>query len=336
MMAKVLRLHEYKGLEGIHLDDIPLAEPGYREVRLSVDRFALNYGDFEMFQDEYTFSLGELPARFGDECSGVVDAVGLGVTEFKVGDKVSALPWMNAGFGIAGEFAIIPADFVAHYPDNLTPDEASSVWVGYLTAYYPLFDDAKITADDTVLITAASSSAGIAAMELCKMIGAKTIGTSRSHNNDDFLNEIGYDHIIAQVDGNMSEKIMEYTQGKGVRVIYDPIGGPIVQDYADAFAQNAIVFLYGGMDPEETILPEEQMTTTGTVFMPYTLYNYIYDKEARERGVKFCYEGFKSGKLRPFVEKVFPIEKFKDAFTYQQAATTRFGKLLINPKTNEK
>jgi len=330
-MAKVLRLHEYKGLDGIRLDDISVTEPGHGQVRINVDRFALNYGDFEMFEDEYTFSLGTLPARFGDECSGVIDAVGQGVTGFKVGDKVSSLPWMNAGFGIAGEFAIVPADFVTHYPDNLSVDEASSVWIAYLTAYYPLFDDAGIKPDDYVLITAASSSAGIAAMEVCRMVGAKTIGTSRSTNNHEFLKEIGFDHVIAQTDGNMSESIMEFTSGKGVRIIYDPIGGAIVQEYADAFAQNAIVFLYGGMDPTETTLPEMQMTEKAVVFMPYTLYNYIYDKEGRERGLKFCYDGLKSGQLRPFVEKVFPIEEFKDAFEYQQKATRRVGKLLISP-----
>jgi len=182
-----------------------------------------------------------------------------------------------------------------------------------------------------VLITAASSSAGIAAMEVCRMVGAKTIGTSRSTNNHAFLKDIGFDHVIAQTDGNMSESIMEFTGGKGVRIVYDPVGGAIVQEYADAFAQNAIVFLYGGMDPTETTLPEMQMTEKAVVFMPYTLYNYIYDKEGRERGLKFCYDGLKSGQLRPFVEKVFPIEEFKEAFEYQQKATRRVGKLLISP-----
>jgi len=333
-MAKVLRLHEYnKGLDGIRLDDIKITEPGYREVRIDVDVFALNYGDFEMFEDEYTFTLGDLPARFGDECSGVISAIGLGVTEFKVGDKVSSLPWMNAGFGIAGEFAIVPADFVSHYPDNLSAQEAASVWIAYLTAYYPLFDVAKIKEGDYVLITAASSSAGIAAMEFCKLVGAKTIGTSRSHNNEEFLTEIGFDYLIAQCDGALAPRIMEITAGAGVNVVYDPIGGPIVQDYANAFAQNAMVFIYGGMDPEETVLPSEQMYEKSAIVNFYSLYNYIYDKAARERGVEFCYQGFKSKKLRAFVEKTYAIEEFKNAFAYQQQATTRSGKILILPKS---
>jgi len=333
-MAKVLRLHEYTGVGGIRLDDIPVSEPGQNEVRINVDAFSLNYGDFELFENKYVFSM-DLPARFGDECAGVIDAIGPGVSGFKVGDKVCTLPWMNEGYGVNGAFAIVPADFVARYPDNLSVEEACSVWVAYMTAYFALFDISKIKAGDHVLITAASSSSGLAAMEICKMVGAYTIGTSRTHNNDEFLLDAGFDHVIAQSDyemgdGKMASTIMELTAGKGVNVAYDPIGGPILRDYAYALAQNPQVIIYGNMDPRPTVLPEIVLTQKRAFIRSYSVYQFIYAKEAREQGIRFCYDALKSGKLKAYFEKVFPIEDFRQAFEHQKSASTRRGKILIS------
>jgi len=334
IMAKVLRVHEYKeykDLSGIHLDDIELAEPSEGEIRIKVDAFSLNYGDYELFADQYMFSL-ELPARFGDECAGVVDAIGKGVTEFKVGDKVSTIPWMNDGYGVDGEFAILPARFATLYPDNLTPEEACCIWVAYLTAYYALHEISNITADDYVLITAASSSAGMAAMEMCRKVGAKTIGTSRTAKNRDFLLSIGFDHVIAQSEDDMSASIMEFSKGQGTRIIYDPIGGKIVQDYVGGIAQNAIIFLYGGMDPTPTVLPEIEMTQKAACLRPFSVYNHVYEKESRERGLKFVYDALKDGSLKAYVEKSYLLADFRDAFEAQLTSTTRRGKMVISTK----
>jgi len=329
-MAKVLRLHEYTGVSGIRLDDIPVSEPGPNELRINVDAFSLNYGDFELFENKYVFSM-DLPARFGDECAGVIDAIGPGVSGFKVGDKVCSLPWMNEGYGVNGAFAIVPADFVARYPDNLSVEEACSVWVAYMTAYFALFDISNIKAGEHILITAASSSSGLAAMEICKMVGAYTIGTSRTHNNDEFLLEAGFDHVIAQSDGEMAGTILELTSGAGVNVAYDPIGGPILRDYAYALAQNPQVIIYGNMDPRPTVLPEIVLTQKRASIRSYSVYQFIYDKEARERGIRFCYNALKSGELKAYFERVFPIEDFRQAFEYQKSASTRCGKILISP-----
>jgi len=215
-------------------------------------------------------------------------------------------------------------------PAHSSPKEACCIWVAYLTCYYALFELAKIKADDYVLITAGSSSAGMAAMEMCKMVGAKTIATSRTNKNRDYLLKIGYDHVIAQSDNNMSESIMEFTEEQGVRIIYDPIGGRMMQEYANAFAQNAIVFLYGSMDHHSTILPEIVMTQKAVCVRPFTVYNHIYEEASRERGVKFVYNALKRGYIKAYVEKVYPLEKYHEAFTEQLKSTTRRGKMVVS------
>lgn len=337
-MAKVLMLNEYKeygDLSGISLEDVSLPEPGPGEVRISVDAFSLNYGDFELFADKYTFSL-DLPARIGDECAGVVDAIGPGVSTFKVGDRVSSLPWMYGKYGVNGEFAICPAKYVAHYPDNLSPEEACCIWVAYLTCYFALIEIADVSEDDYALITAASSSAGMAAMELCRMKGAKTIGTSRTSAKRQFLLDIGFDHVIAQDEDNLAKEVMQFSGGKGARAIYDPIGGKIVQDYATALAQDAIIFLYGGMDQNPTILPEIEMTQKAACLRPFSLFNHMNEKDSIQRGVQYIYEALERGDIKSYVEKTYPLEAYKQAMQDQFTSTTRRGKLVITTAVNKR
>ncbi len=328
---KALRLHEYTGIDGIRLDDIDVPEPSAGDIRIAVEAFSLNYGDLELFENKYMFSM-QLPARFGDECAGVVDAIGENVQGFSIGDRVSSLPWMNEGYGVDGEFAIVPADFVAHYPENLSSNQACCIWVAYLTAYYALFEVGSLQRGETVLITAGTSSAALAAMELAKQHGANTIATSRSASNRQFLLDVGYDHVIIQGEDSMAHKILQYSAGLGARIIYDPIGGKIVQEYAGGLAQNAEIFLYGGIDPSPTILPEIEMTQKAACLRPFSVYNHIYEAQSRQRGVEYVFNALSKNVIRPFVDTVYPLAEFRQAFEDQVQASGRRGKIVISTR----
>jgi NADPH2:quinone reductase len=332
-MALALVLHEFKeygDFSGIHLDEIPAKEPGSGEVRIKVEAFSLNYGDFELFANHYTFGL-TLPARIGGECSGIIDAVGPGVTGLQKGDRVSTLPMFYDGFGVNGEYAIFPASNVAKYPDKLTAEEGCCIWVAYLTAYFAFIELAKVQADEYVLITAASSSAGMAAMDLCRMIGAKTLGTSRTAEKRTYLLESGFDMVIAQDEDNMSERIMDFSNGQGVRVIYDPIGGKIVQEYADALAHNAMILLYGGMDQSPTIVPEIEMTRKAAWLHAFSTFNHIEDKDSLWRGVDYVTRAIERGDIKPAVGKVYPLKEYREALEDQFQSGARLGKIVIKP-----
>jgi len=283
-----------------------------------------------LMENGYVFSI-DLPSRMGDEASGIVDAIGPEVTQFKIGDRVSSMPWMNEGYGVNGEFAIVPETFLAIYPENLTAAEGCSIWVTYLTAYYALVEISKIKKDDFILITAASSSAGLAAMDVTHLLGATAIGTTRTNENKQFLIDAGVDNVIVTADENISEKVQDISKGKGARVIYDPIGGPLVMEYAGAMGQNCDIYLYGGMDPRPTVIPEMEMIRKAAVARPYSVYNHIYDKEQRERGVKYIYDALESGKIKPRVDRTYPMEDFRKAFDYQLKGKGRTGKIIILP-----
>jgi len=98
-MARFVRIHEGNGLDRLRLDDLPIPEPKNDEVRIRVEAFALNYGDFGLMDNDYPFLL-DFPATFGDEMCGIVDTVGPGVTQFSHGDRVGSLPWMATGLDL--------------------------------------------------------------------------------------------------------------------------------------------------------------------------------------------------------------------------------------------
>ena len=327
-MPKALRIHSFTGIDGIRLDEVEMPEPRGAEVRIKVDAFALNYGDFGLMEDDYIFSL-ELPACFGDEAAGTVDALGPQATKFKVGERVSTVTFRNEGYGVNAEYALFPEDYLARYPANLPVAEGTSIWVQYLTAYYALHVVARIRAEDTVLITAASSSAGIGATQLAKLAGARVVGTSRTSANRAFILETGADHVIATREENVAERILEITGGAGARIVYDPVGGALMAQYADAFGQDAIVFLYGDMGGEPTAVPISEAIRRNAVIRPHSVYNFINRKELRESGVAFVCAALENGSIKPYVDRTYPLARFREAFAYQLAAKNRRGKIVI-------
>ena len=305
-----------------------MPEPRGREVRIKVDAFALNYGDFGLMEDDYVFSL-DLPSCFGDEAAGTVDALGPEASRFEVGERVSTVTHRNEGYGVNAEYALFPEDYLARYPANLSVAEGTSIWVQYLTAYYALHAVANVRPEDYVLITAASSSAGIGATQLARLAGARVIGTTRTSANRPFVLETGADHVIASGEEDLAARILEITGGAGVRIVYDPVGGPLMTRYAGAFGQDAIVFLYGDMSGEPTPIPISAAIRRNAVIRPHSVYNFVNRKELREAGIAFVYAALESGRIRPYIDRTYPLERFREAFGYQLAANNRRGKIIV-------
>ena len=214
-------------------------------------------------------------------------------------------------------------------PANLSVAEGTSIWVQYLTAYYALYSVAGIGPEDCVLITAASSSAGIGATQLAKLAGATVIGTSRTSANGPFILETGADHVIATGEENLARRILEITGGAGARIVYDPVGGPLMAQYADAFGQDAIVFLYGDMSGEPTPIPISEAIRRNAVIRPHSVYNFVNGKALRESGIAFVQAALENGDIRPTIDRTYPLERFREAFEYQLAAKNRRGKIVI-------
>src|SRR5579864_7518988 len=175
--AKIVRFHSVGGPEVLKIEELPIVEPGKGEVRLRVKAIGLNRAEV-MFRRGQYLETPVPPSKLGYEAAGTVEAVGPDVDKSWLGKKASTVPaFLMTHYGVYGEVAIVPASALAVYPEKLTPEQGTSIWMQYLTAYGALIAHAQIKKGDFVIITAASSSVGIAAIEMVKAEGATSIAT---------------------------------------------------------------------------------------------------------------------------------------------------------------
>ena len=196
-MARVVRFHETGGPEVLQIENLEVPPPGKGEVQISVKALGLNRAE-SMFRSGQYLEDPKLPARLGYEAAGTVSAVGPGVEGFKVGDAVSTIPAFSLNqYGLYGELANAPAHAVTHHPASLSWAEAAAVWMQYLTAYGALIDIARLGKGDTVLIPAASSSVGLAAIQIANRVGAAPVALTRGGSKRQALIDSGAAHVVA-------------------------------------------------------------------------------------------------------------------------------------------
>ncbi len=328
-MPRAWHIHDYSGYHGLVLEDEPLEEPGAGEVRVKVEAFALNWGDMDLMKDNYSFSFREFPARVGIEAAGVIDAVGPGAGGFEVGERVSTLPYFYYERGASTESLVIDTRYVAKAPPSLSPVECASIWMQYLTAYFPLAEICRVGPGSHVLVTAATSTAGSASLEIGRELGATMIGTTRFAENADYLHRMGADRVIVTGRDDVAACIREMTGGRGIDLAFDPVGAGLIDQYSPTLARNARICFYGTLDTVWPALPYVDMFQKNAVFQPYSVFNYVEDPEMCPRGKAYIYDMLEKGRIRPKIDRVFPMEKYIEAFEYLSRPRKAHGKVVI-------
>lgn len=327
-MARIVRFHKTGGPEVLKIENIELPPPRTGEVRIKVKAIGLNRAE-SMFRLGQYLESPKFPSRLGYEASGTIDAVGQGVKGLAVGDVVSTIPAVSQGeYGVYGEVATFPAAYVVKHPSTLSFNEAAASWMQYMTAYGALIDIAQIKKGDFVVITAASSSVGLAAIQLCRLVGATPIAATRTHEKKKALLDTGAAHVIATQEENLAEKIKEITGGKGARVVFDPVGGKTVLALAEGMADGGILFEYGALSPEPTPFPLFTALTKGLTMRGYTLFEIVSNPARFEKAKQFILDGLSSNKLKPIIAKTFPLDQIVDAHRYMES-NQQFGKIVV-------
>ena len=221
-MSKVVRFHEHGGPEQLRIDEIEVGDPGPEEVRIRVEAIGLNRSE-AMFRAGAYLQAPHFPSLIGYEGVGIVEALGAKVQGFAVGDRICVMPNYRLGeYGLYGEHAIVPARSLIAPPPGLTVVEAASVWMQYFTAL-AIYEVAHAAVGDAVLIRAASSSVGLAAIQLANWAGAVPIATTRTGAKMAALKAHGAKHVIATDESNLVTEVQRITGGKGVRIVFDPV-----------------------------------------------------------------------------------------------------------------
>lgn len=327
-MPKAVRFHKLGGPENLVIEDVPLAQPGEGEAKLRVEAVGLNRAE-SMYYHGFYFEQPVLPSRLGYEVAGVVEAVGPGVEASWVGKKVSTIPGFSQNkYGVLGEAAIVPATSLREYPAKFSAAEGASIWMQYMTAWGALIHYGKVGPGDFVLIPAASSSVGLAAIQLVRDAGATAIATTRTSKKRAEVLAMGADHVIATTEEDLPKRVAEITGGKGARIIFDPVAGPYVETLAGAAAIGGIIYIYGNLSLQPTPFPLMQAFPKALSMRTYSLMELHPRPDVMQTATKYIYDRLADGRLKPKVAKTFPFAQSADAYRFLES-NEQIGKVVI-------
>lgn len=327
-MPRIVRFHQLGGPEVLRIEEEASRQPGKGEARLRVRAIGLNRAEALFMRGQYV-EQPKLPSGLGYEAAGVVDAVGPDVDKSLVGKTVATIPAFSMNrYGMAGEEVIAPVRALGEYPAKLSASEGAAIWMQYLTAYGALIAIAHMRKGDFVVIPAASSSVGIAAIEMAKAEGATSIASTRKSNKKAELMSLGADHVIATEEEDIVARVNEITGGKGARVIFDPVAGPFVEKLAQAAAPGGIIFQYGVLSMQPTPFPLFTALTKGLTIRGYMLTEITLDPEKLAVAKKYVYDRLADGRFRPKIAKTFPFAQTVEAYKYLES-NVQVGKVVI-------
>jgi NADPH:quinone reductase-like Zn-dependent oxidoreductase len=198
----------------------------------------------------------------------------------------------------------------------------------YVTAYGGLIDIAKLQRDDFVVITAASSSVGLAAIQIARMIGATPIAVTRTSEKKHALLDAGAAHVIASAEEDLEVRLTEIAGKDGVRVVFDPIGGPAFAPLTAAMARGGILIEYGALSPEPTPFPLFAVLGKSLTLRGYLIHEITGDPKRLEAAKAFILRGLESGALKPIIAKTFRFEEIVEAHRYLES-NAQFGKIVV-------
>jgi NADPH:quinone reductase-like Zn-dependent oxidoreductase len=327
-MTRVVRFHQTGGPEMLRIEDEPLPEPGPDEVRIRVEAIGLNRAE-ALFRAGRYLETPQLPARIGYEAAGTLDAVGAGVAGLRAGDAVSVIPSFSMSrYGTYGEHAIVPAAAVALTPAGLSAVEAAALWMPYLTAYGALIDIGGLGVGDSVVIPAASSSVGLAAIQIARQVGAIPIATTRTGAKKSALGAAGAAHVIVTEEDDLVAEVRRITDGRGARIVFDPVAGPFVETLADATQHGGTIFVYGILSMKPTPFPLFRALGKGLIMRGYTLFEVTSDAGRLARAKAFVERGLASAALRPVIARTFALDQIVEAHRFLES-NRQIGKIVV-------
>ena len=311
------------------IDDAPLERD---EVRYRVEAFALNRADL-MFMRGQHYTVPIFPSRIGQEAAGVVTEIGAGVTRFAVGDHVTAIPFHTMKHGVQGESAVTPEDYLTLVPENVDSVTAGAIWMQYLTPWFAFVELAKLDRGDTVLITAAASSAGLGAIQIAKLLGLRTVVTVRNPAKAALLEAQGADAVVVSGQDDLAEAVKRVSGGAGIAASFDPIAGDSLDGYVDLLARGAVVISYGALSEQQPVVPLAAMVRANAKFYPYSMFNHVIEPEQLLRACTEISAALASGDLRPVIDRVFDFDQLLDAYRYMES-NAQMGKIVVQVAVN--
>ncbi|WP_214325048.1 zinc-dependent alcohol dehydrogenase family protein [Nonomuraea sediminis] len=328
-MTTTVRFHETGGPEVLRLEEVDPGEPGPGEVLIRVDAIGINRAEALFRSDVYIEPVKQLPSRLGSEAAGVIEAVGPQVTGFEPRQAVSVVPnFSQNDYGVYARRAIVPASALLHRPDEVGAVAGAAVWMPYVTAYGGLVEVGGMRAGDTVVLTAASSGVGLAAIHTANRVGATPIAVTRTRAKARRLIEEGAAEVIVSDEQDVADRVRALTGGRGAEYVFDAVAGPGVTRLAGAVAPGGTLTLYGALSGQPTPYPGFELGMPALNMRTYTMLETARDPERLRRAAAFVTSGLREGAFRPVVDRLFPLEDIVQAHRHMESGT-QFGKIVV-------
>jgi NADPH:quinone reductase-like Zn-dependent oxidoreductase len=248
MQSQEWKFHEYGGPDVLRLETTDLKPLAADRVRVRVKAMGLNRSDLLWLSAG--FFKPTLPSRFGSEICGIVEEVGAGVSGFKKGQRVSNLPIVHDDFySNFGDYADIPAAALIETPERLSDAEGAAFTYTHMTQMLGLSELGNLKPGQILLITAASSANGLSAIAIGRLLNATVIAVTRGSAKRDMLLQAGAHHVIASNEESVSARVAEITNGQGVNLAWDCVGGALSNEILQSMATEGKWIMYGFLDP---------------------------------------------------------------------------------------
>jgi NADPH2:quinone reductase len=320
---RAVRIHEFGGPEVLKIEEVPEPTIAPGDVLIQMEAAGVNYADVMTRVGMYPIS--GLPITPGFEVAGRVVKAGNAVTDFKTGDRIVAM--LNAG-GYA-ERAAAPAATVFSVPDSLSAVQAAALPVNYLTALHMLREFGRLAPGESVLIQAAASGVGTAAIQLAKLFGARIFATASSQDKLALARELGADETINYSTQDFAEVVKAKTGGRGVDLILECVGGEVFDKSIQCLAPLGRLITYGmaGGVPATVMTPLLLFNNLSVI--GFHLGRYYQTRPNREP-MQEILRLVAAGRIRPIINTTFPLAEVAKAHDHLSERKTR-GKVLLVP-----
>ncbi len=306
---KAVLCKEYGDPSVLVVEDVPSPPVEENEVRIAIHAAGVNFPDVLMVAGKYQFK-PPFPFSPGLESAGEVIEVGAGVTGVKAGDRVMA----NHGWGGFAEEVSVPADAIVPMPDSMSYEDGAGMLLTYGTTYHALVDRGELRAGEILLVHGAGGGVGLTAVELGKHMGATVIATAGSAGKLAVAKEYGADHLINYRDEDIRERVKELTGGQGADVIYDPVGGDVMDASMRCIKWGGRVLVIGFAAGRIAEIPSNLILLKGcaVVGVFWGAFRGRDPKKSQANFAEIC-RLYDTGKIKPHISKAFPLDDAADA-----------------------
>ena len=321
---KAIRIHQFGGLEALAYDELQVPEPGKGEARVKVQAIGVNFLDVYQRMGRYQ---GSLPFALGQEAAGIVDTVGFGVTDVKVGDRV-----VYTGVqGSYAEYVIIPERRLVTIPNNMDSKLAVAVMLQGITAHYLTHSTYPLKKGDTALVHAAGGGTGQLLVQIAKLCEARVIGTVSTDEKAALAREAGADEVINYVQNDFESEVKRLTNNAGVDVVYDSVGKDTFDKSLNCIRRRGYIVLFGASSGGVAPIDPQILNTKGSLFLtrPY-IGHYTADRAELMQRTNDLFHWLETGQLKVHIDKTFPLAEAAEAHRYLEGRQSK-GKLLLIP-----